>query len=381
MKKMNQEIILELIQNEDTISRAEIAEITNLSPATVSNIVKELIEMELVKETKRGESRGGRKPILLELNPEGAYVVGLEWGISEVKAVLLNLNNDIIEFRKKLVNDFQVSHFIQITETIINKFTNIVKNKNKIAGIGIGVHGLVDPEKGRSRFAPHFDWKDVPIKDMVEKKIDYPVLIDNDVRMMALTEKWEGRDNFIFINTGPGIGSAIVIKGNLYYGRDYSAGEFGHMTVIEDGPLCSCGDHGCIESLISINTLVKKYFPEIESDLSLKKLKNEWEKLIEFSCSGDNKAKNILKKAGKYLGTGIANIINFLNPDAIIIGGAFVKAKNIILPVVKERIKNKSLQIPGNNIKIKTNSLGKKAGAAGAGILVLQELFKLKGGD
>ncbi|MFW6268844.1 MAG: ROK family protein [Bacillota bacterium] len=381
MKKMNQEIILELIQNEDTISRAEIAEITNLSPATVSNIVKELIEMELVKETKRGESRGGRKPILLELNPEGAYVVGLEWGISEVKAVLLNLNNDIIEFRKKLVNDFQVSHFIQITETIINKFTNIVKNKNKIAGIGIGVHGLVDPEKGRSRFAPHFDWKDVPIKDMVEKKIDYPVLIDNDVRMMALTEKWEGRDNFIFINTGPGIGSAIVIKGNLYYGRDYSAGEFGHMTVIEDGPLCSCGDHGCIESLISINTLVKKYFPEIESDLSLKRLKNEWEKLIEFSCSGDNKAKNILKKAGKYLGTGIANIINFLNPDAIIIGGAFVKAKNIILPVVKERIKNKSLQIPGNNIKIKTNSLGKKAGAAGAGILVLQELFKLKGGD
>mgnify|MGYP006282771581 FL=1 len=377
MKEMNQEIILDLIQNKEAISRAEIAEITDLSPATVSNIVKDLINMDLVKETKRGESRGGRKPILLELNPNGALVIGLEWGISEVKGVLLNLNNEIIEFEEIIVKNFEVEHFIDLSVKLIEKFSQQIEEPEKIYGVGIGVHGLVDPEKGWSRFAPHFEWENVPIKKMMEKNIEYPVLIDNDVRMMALTEKWEGKDNFIFINTGSGIGAAIVLGGELHYGRDFSAGEFGHMTIVEDGPLCSCGDHGCLEALISTTNLVKQYFSEVEKDLTLKNVNKKWKKLINSSLAGEDKARDILKNAGKYLGTGIANIINLLNPDAIIIGGPLIKAQDIVFPVIKNQIEKKSLQIPGNNIEIASAS-DEKVGAVGAGIMVLQEFFELK---
>lgn len=376
MKKMNRNIILDLIRKRGPISRAQIAEFSELSPATVTNIVKELLEVNLVQETTRGKSRGGRKPILLQIKPSGAFAVGLEWGISSIKGTVLNLNSEEVDFYEVMVNDFRPEVFFEITCDIINHFEEKLREE-KICGVGIGVHGLVDPEKGFSRFAPHFQWKDIPVKTILEDKIDYPVLIDNDVRMMALTEKNKDRNDFIYINTGPGIGAAIVIDKRLHYGRDWSAGEFGHMTIVEDGPVCSCGNHGCLEALISLNSLVKKYNEEISLEADFEEINREWQQLIKDASVGSGSAKFILKEAARFLGTGIANLVNLLNPELIVIGGPFIEASEIMLPVIKEETASQALKIPGKNLNIVMGNYRKKAGAVGAAIKVIQEQFKV----
>lgn len=379
MKKMNQQMILGIICRKEAVSRAEIAEITELSPATVSNIVKDLIELDLVRETVRGKSRGGRKPVMLEIDAEGAYIVGLEWGIADIKAVLMDLNRKVILMKEVSVNTHKHEFFIESTKNIIKYFENNVDNPEKIFGIGIGIHGMVNPEEGISLYAPHFGWEELPIVNQLNKVIDYPVLIDNDVRMMAWAEKWEGRDDFIFINTGPGIGAGIVLNGSLHYGQEWSAGEFGHMTIVDDGPLCSCGNHGCLEALISLNRLVKEFNPDLESKLSYHKLIGEWNNLIKSAKDDQIKAQEIIKKSGRYLGKAIANVINLLDIHSVIIGGEFIEAKDIMFPVIKKQVKENSLRTTDDNIDVNSTVFGEKAGVIGAGTRVLQKVFKLKG--
>lgn len=286
MKKMNQQIILKLIYDQKAISRAEIAEISGLSPATVTNITRELLQMGLIKESREGESRGGRKPVLLELNPVGAYFIGLEWGIAEIRGVLMNLNREIITYDAVDVESYHFDTFLQLSTEIVNGFLNYFVDKTRIYGLGLGVHGMVDPEGGYSLFAPHFKWRNISVKKELEERLKMPVLIDNDVRVMALAEKWNGRNNFVLINSGPGIGAAIVLDGKLYYGRNYSAGEFGHMAILKNGPLCSCGNTGCLEALISTDNLVYRYNTELKQQISRRELDEKWMKLMDDARKG-----------------------------------------------------------------------------------------------
>lgn len=188
MKKQNQKNILTLIKNEDGISRAQIAEKLDVSRATVTNIVRELVKLDLVEESKMGKSRGGRRPMLLKLNPEGAYVIGIEWGIEAVKAVLINIEAEIIAEDQILPPKYTLEEYKKQTFSLIKKYQKKFQHNSKIIGIGLGIHGLVDPEAGRSIFTPHFEWGEVDIKSILAKKYDYPIFIDNDVRMMAAGE-------------------------------------------------------------------------------------------------------------------------------------------------------------------------------------------------
>lgn len=377
---MNQQVILKLIYTRKAISRAEIAEITGLSPATVSNIVKELLKMELIKETSRGESRGGRKPVLLEIKPDGAYFIGLEWGITEVRAVLMNLNKKVVFSAERDVDSLEVDSFVDISSKLIAEFSSESIDKSKIYGLGVGVHGMVDPEKGYSLFAPHFKWRDIPLQDILEEEFDLPVLIDNDVRVMALAEKWNGRDNFLFINTGPGIGAAIVINGKLHYGRDYSAGEFGHMTVVKDGPLCSCGNTGCMEALISTDSLVHRYNSELAGRISHQVIREKWLELLNEVRTGNTKAISLIEETIEYLGLGLANVINLLNPEEIILGGEFIEGADIILPLLRKKVRDKTLLVSGRELKLEATSLAEWVGAIGGATMVLQQLFNFEEG-
>lgn len=375
MKKMNQQIILKIISSDKSISRAEIAEITGLSPAAVSNNVKELLEMGLLKETEHGESRGGRKPVLLEINSEGAYFIGLEWGIAEVRGVLLDLNKKIVSRCEEKVESFQLESFVGLSRRIVDELINKVIEKERIYGLGVGVHGIVDPEQGYSLFAPHFKWRNLPIKERLEEEFQIPVYIDNDVRVMALAEKWNGKDNFLLINTGPGIGAAIVFDGKLHYGRDYSAGEFGHMTVMKDGPLCSCGNTGCLEALISTDNLVYRYNPDIAGEITKKEISEKWLELLADAREGREKALEIINMIIEYLGIGLSNLINLLNPDEIVLAGDFTLAADLLLPLLKEELKAKTLAIPGRELSLVVTDFGEWLGAVGGAAVVLEKFF------
>ncbi|SDC29682.1 ROK family transcriptional regulator [Halanaerobium congolense] len=373
MKKQNQKNILTLIKNEEGISRAQIADKLDISRATVTNIVRELIKLKLVRESKMGKSRGGRRPMLLKLNSEGAYVIGIEWGIEAVKAVLLDFEAEIIAEDQIRTEEYTLDEYKNHTFSLIQKYKDQLKVSNKIIGIGLGIHGLVDPEAGKSIFTPHFDWGEVDIKSILAEKYDYPIFIDNDVRMMAAGEIWQDREDFIFINTGSGIGAALVFKAELHYGNNYAAGEFGHMKITNDGPMCRCGKKGCLEALSSKESIISRY-------QKLKELKSEinFDQIMENYQKGENEALIVINDALKYFGRAISDLVNILNPEAVIIGGLFAEYEEMLITPLYQIVKEESLAQAVKDLKIITAYYKEFAGAAGAAEKVLNNFFELK---
>ena len=371
MKKQNQKNILSLIKDEDGISRAQIADKLKISRATVTNIVRELISYELVQESAVGKSRGGRRPMLLNLNSKGAFVIGIEWGIDSVKAVLLNLKAKIIADDQIKVISYDFEEYKDITFKLIEKYQEQLEDSNKIIGIGLGIHGLVDPEKGLSIFTPHFNWEQINIKKIIAEKFDYQIFIDNDVRMMAAGEIWQGRDDFIFINTGSGIGSALVFKSKLHYGNNYAAGELGHMKIKDGGPKCHCGKNGCLESLASEESIISRYkeLKNIE-DITFKEIINRYQ-------AHEKEALLVVNDALKYFSRAISNILNILNPEAVIIGGLFAEYDQLLLKKVHKIITEDTLNQIADDLKITTAFYKDFAGAVGAAEKVLNNFFEM----
>lgn len=371
MKKQNQKNILKLIKDRDQISRIELSKSLGISKATVSNLVKELITETLVQETSRGKSSGGRKPIFLKLNPSGAYIIGLEWGINSIKAVLLNFEAEILQKDKVMIKEKSLSHYIKISTGLIKKYSTYFNLPQKLIGIGIGIHGLVDPEKGKSIFAPHFNWNQVNIKKILSKKYQQPIFIDNDVRMMAAGEIWLGRDNFVFINTGSGIGGALVFNSELYYGNSYAAGELGHLKLIDDGPQCHCGKKGCLEALAAKESIINRY-----QKLKQSKGKIKFDKIINNYQKGESEALIVIDDALKYFARAISNLINILNPEAIVIGGLFAEYEKILIDPLTQIVGRETITPTFKDLIITKSYYSNFAGAVGAANRVLNNFFK-----
>lgn len=371
MKKQNQKNILKLIKDRDQISRVELSKSLGISKATVSNLVKELITETLVQETSRGKSSGGRKPIFLKLNPSGAYIIGLEWGINSIKAVLLNFEAEILQKDKVMIKEKSLNHYIKISTGLIKKYSTYFNLPQKLIGVGIGIHGLVDPEKGKSIFAPHFNWNQVNIKKILSKKYQQPIFIDNDVRMMAAGEIWLGRDNFVFINTGSGIGGALVFNSELYYGNSYAAGELGHLKLIDDGPQCHCGKKGCLEALAAKESIINRY-----QKLKQSKGKIKFDKIINNYQKGESEALIVIDDALKYFARAISNLINILNPEAIVIGGLFAEYEKILIDPLTQIVGRETITPTFKDLIITKSYYSNFAGAVGAANRVLNNFFK-----
>jgi glucokinase-like ROK family protein len=389
MKSLNKSVILNVIRIEGSISRAEIAKRTNLTPPTVTNIVGELLESKLVIETDLGASTGGRKPIMLQINSSAFYIIGLDVGISNIKIVATTLNAEVL---KSLQIDMpEKVDSVSFIELLIESIKTIIRsaklNKDAIIGIGVGMHGLVNPEEGTSIFAPNLNLRHVPIRDLLEVELDIPVEVDNDVRAMALGESWfghgKGIDNFICINVGNGVGAGIILDNKLYQGPSHTAGELGHTTIDVEGPRCSCGNYGCLQALVAGPAIAARAQKEIRmgrmSEIEgmakgdLEKINGEL--IYQAALQGDKLALEVLRDTGRFLGIGIANIINTLNPTRVIIGGGVAKSEDFIMDTLTETVNARALETPAKATTILTSKLGDYATAIGAATMVLKKLF------
>jgi len=195
MKSINRTLILNTIRKEGLISRAEIAKNIKLTPPTVTNLVNELLEANLVKESEMGVSKGGRKPILLSINATGFYVIGVDVGVHKLRVVIADINANIIEEGiVPLLKGINKEQLIQIIKESINDIINLSKlTKKKIIGVGIGMHGIVDYKQGISIFAPNLNLRNIPIKEEIEREFQLPVKVENDAKVLALGEKWLDR--------------------------------------------------------------------------------------------------------------------------------------------------------------------------------------------
>jgi glucokinase-like ROK family protein len=389
MKSLNKSLILNVIRTEGPISRADIAKRTQLTAPTVTNIVGELLESGLVIESDLGASSGGRKPILLRIHSQAFQVIGIDVGARDIKLVLTNLDAEILDsLRVSMPADLSNERLLALLAEAVRGIMDRNRlNKASVIGIGVGMHGLVNPVEGVSIYAPNLNLRNIPIRDWLQTAFALPVEVENDVRAMALGESWfgsgRGVDHFVCVNVGRGVGAGIIIDRKLFDGTTHTAGELGHITVDPEGPKCSCGNYGCLQALVSGPAIASRAKAEMQRGRTsiIAELAGgdadaiTGETVHAAALQGDALAIEVLQAAGRYLGIGIAAVINFLNPARVIIGGGVAKAGDFLLEAVNETVRTRALQTPAEAASITLSGLGDHATAIGAVTLVLKKLF------
>lgn len=392
INKLNTVRILNLVRVGGRISRAEITKQSGLSAPTVSRIVEHLIEEGLVKETGAGESSGGRRPTLLEFSGHNTCIIGIDLGTTHILGVLSDLNADIIaEIRRPNRVEEGFLRIMERTSGIIEELEGRRKGPSqRICGIGMAVAGLINRQRKIVEFSPDFQWHEVDVIGELSKRHDMPIIFDNVTRVMALGELWYGIGqefkNFICVNVGYGIGAGVVIDGKPLYGPTGMSGEFGHTTLEKDSRVqCDCGNHGCLEALASGNAIAKSARKALEvgnrsvlhdmcgGDVS----RITAEMVADAAKQGDALAGGVFERAMEYLGIGIANLINLLNPEAVVIGGGVAQAGDILFDRVRKTVMARSLKKISKDVLIVPATFGMKASVMGAVSLVANDVFNL----
>lgn len=386
VRDINKNIVLNKIATSEPISRADIARITKLNPATVANIVKELLKDDLVREIGKGESNGGKPPILLVLNPKSFCQVGV-YLVDRIVGGVVDLRGNILSCIEYRFNNEEKLDTDLIIKSIYKAIEESGINSEKIKGIGIGVTGLVNSLSGIVEFAPNIGWENVPLKTILEEEFNIPVYIDNDVKATAIGELWfgaaQGRKNFIVFDIGAGVGSALVIEGKIYRGANERAGEVGH-TFLRHNPIrCKCGNYGCLETFVSDKIIIDRIKSEIKNgrkslitDLVDDIETISLEAIFNAARKNDTLANKIIQDVGEDLGLIIANIINTLDPELIILNGNVTTiGGDLLIPIIQQRIRK---HIFGKTIRIPEIIVGKLCYAPkciGPAALVLQREF------
>lgn len=393
MKSLNKSVILNKIVNDGPISRAQIAKDTKLTPPTVGSIVKELMEQDIVKESVLGSSQGGRKPTMLVINHLGFYIIGVDAGPTEIECILTDLSGEISANQTTKITTpiSKESFLVTIKKSIRNLLQANATIEDKVIGIGVAMHGVVDVEAGIALFAPNMDLRDIPIKAELEAEFNYIVKVENDARALAIGEVWFGKGkgsaSMIAVNIGNGVGAGITINGKLYHGESNIAGEIGHMTVDLNGKRCECGNKGCLQTVISGPAIAERTIEALKQggksilhSLYEGKLdKITGESVFQAAQQGDSFAQQLLYETGEYIGIGLINLIHIINPTKIIIGGGVSRSGEFILEAIQKTIKDRALTPQAKETEVVLTSIGDQATALGAVALLLVELFERNG--
>lgn len=371
VKKLNSYIVLHCIRKHAPLSRAQISEQTGLNKATVSNLVMELIEHNLVLEIGPGESSGGRKPVMLLFNENAGYAIGIDLGVNYIRGVLVDLNGNIEqEYYQKLANQKRELAFDALVQSIDMLIKQAPESIYGIVGIGVGAPGIVDQD-GTILFAPNMKWREVPLQKMLEGKYDLPIIIDNEANAGAQGEQkygaGKGIRNQIYLSVGYGIGSGMILDKELYKGTSGFSGELGHLSINFDGKACSCGNVGCWELYASEKALLEEaqqYGFEHLDDL------------LQAAESGDERVLKLFDKIGYYLGVGIANIINTLNPDSVMIGNRLSRAEKWIMPAIEQTVQQRALSFHREQLQILFAELQEQSAVRGAAYYAIDRFFE-----
>jgi N-acetylglucosamine repressor len=391
LKRKNLLDVLAVIQQKNRISRAELARITRLTPATVSSTAAELGRLGLVREIGHGKSMGGRRPILIELNPEAFYLMGVDVGITKVIALITDLHGGVLS-KTRLEVDVQAGkeHILSRVREAAERTLAAVGDRvrKKVSAMGVAVPGLVDIEKNISVFAPNLpDWKSVPIGEILTKEFTLPVFVENDARAMALGETRYGAavgyDNILCLNVGHGIGSGIIVNGEVYRGKAWAAGEIGHSTIITSGPLCHCGNRGCLEVMAGGHAIAASAIRVISTgvktamrDLIGGDITRITAKVVSDAAqAGDAAAGDLLREAGTYIGIGLANAVNLLAPEVIVIGGGVALSGEILFAEIRKTVKARAFTTMVSDPPIVPSVLGENASGIGVCALALGRIL------
>lgn len=376
--------IFNLIRRHGPVSRAEIARLSGLTPPTVTNITNKLLDAGIIIDYMIGASSGGRRPLLLKVNPDSGRVIILH--IRSFKMIGYVVDTALQVHFEQTVSIRGLEH-----STILELIQEVIDNCRKAAtrpplAIGVVIRGPVRTQEGISVFAPNIGWKNVPLKYIIEEKNRIPTFVENDSHVLAYGEYFFGvaQDavNMILLKVGFGIGSGIMFNGSLYRGINGSAGEVGHTVIDVAGPICSCGNTGCMEAMASETALVNLVAAGIragqpslvtdivKSDLSIVAP----EDIYQAADAGDALSIKMLGQVAGYLGIGIANLVNIFNPELVVIGGGLAKASKYIEKTVWDTVACRSFESCSSVLNIKYSTETNENTMKGAADMVFSEL-------
>jgi predicted NBD/HSP70 family sugar kinase len=390
IKTHNLRAILLILLWHAPVSRARIAELTGLSTTTATNLIGELLDLGIVVESgelQPDEPRSvGRPRVALQLVPEARYAVGVHIGVGSVRVAVTNLfGQPVASVALEHPLDRSADDVLDEIEAMIYQaVAESGVDQEIIVGIGVGASGLVNLATGVNVFAPNLNWHNVPIRDRLAAALGLPVFVDNNVRAMALAEAMfgMGADGPIlaFVYTRIGVGAGFTLDGQIFRA---GAGEIGHMTILADGgTVCRCGNQGCLETLVSepvIRRLAQDIAERNPNGVLAAHLQDEQlpfiERVFAAARAGDTATQTMLAERARYMGIGLANLVNTLGPELIILGGIFAQGEDVLFPVVESTIRKAAFANLGESVQLRTPTFGQDAGVIGAATLALHAFF------
>jgi len=388
-KKLSKKVILDLIFRRGEISLTNISRTTKIRPGTVNVLVQELTQEKLIRKKGEGRSKGGRKPTLIEIDPTTHFTVGLIAEEKRMSGGIVNLTGAILHRRELSNQDFSTERdYIAAIADMAKELIGTLEDRESVLGVGIGIPGLVDREQGVGVYCNYYDWwRTVPVKSLLEEKLEISCCVENDTRAFTIGEKWFGLgqeiDNFLYVSLGDTIGMGIVIDGQVYRGTGGSAGELGHTVIDRHGPLCKCGNVGCVEAMAS-----GLYLQEAAEKLRLKGVYSAiYEKLspeepvsiariMDALALGDKVANKLIIDAGTSIGIAVSNMVNIFNPRLIILSGYLMDIESPLIETIRNSIRTHCLSKPASEVEVLPSERGIDSGILGASTLITAELFR-----
>jgi len=378
VRAINRALVLNLLRQHGALGRNELAELTRLSSAAVTGVVAELIAQGLVVEGRSGRPRGGRPPVLLELAYDAWHAVGVKVMEDALEVVLTNLRTDVLARRHVRLDSTEPEALLErIAVEAQGLLEASGRSPDRLVGLGVAMAGVIDPSEGVCVYSPFLQWRQVPVRRLLEERLSRPVHLDNDVNALAAAETLFGLGknarNFVVITVGRGIGAGLVIGGEIYRGADGGAGELGHTVSEREGRLCECGKRGCLEAYVAEPALVaqaRERFPE------LRRRRFDVTGLIRMAGEGHEGVQALLKEAGERLGVALANLVNLFNPEMLVIAGEGVRLGEGFLGAVEAALRRNTFNGLAQRLQVHVHPWGDDMWARGAaGLAIQREVF------
>jgi predicted NBD/HSP70 family sugar kinase len=378
LRRENRSALLWSLYFSQPRSRQELSDATGLSPASVSNVVRELLDESIVIEAGSVDSDGGRPRVLLEMNPEHGYVIGVDIGETRVRVELFDL-----AMTERAKADYRLNprkHDVGVVvERILDGLNAVLADSGiepaAILGVGVGVPGIVQQVPEVLVHGQTYGWDAVPLERLLRAGTDLPLQFENGAKTMGQAELWfgagRGARNAVVALVGSGVGASLISDGSTYRGATSSAGEWGHTKIVLGGRTCRCGSAGCLEAYVGAEAILERYGRAIPGD-------DEESALAELIGEADTSplAAAILDETAGYLGAGIANLINLFNPERIILGGwAGLMLGSRLLAAIRDAAREQSLRHPFAATSIELGRLGPEAVALGAATLPVERFL------
>jgi N-acetylglucosamine repressor len=377
-RQINHRLVLRTIYDRGTVSRADVARSTGLTRSTVSDVVDQLLGDGLVREIGRGQSTGGKAPILLEVPADARHLIGLDVGDSSISGVIVNLRGEIRHALEVPLDGRDGDQALERLDELIERL--LLLTDRPLVGVGLGTPGLIDTSTGTVRWAVNLDWRDLPLGRHLGESTGLPVHVANDSQAAALAEfTFGGHPNarsMVVIRVGRGIGAGIVLDGRLHQGDGFGAGEIGHTAVADNYRPCRCGSTGCLETIASTRAVVQRarelapHAPEsvlhatVGDGLTFDDLVGAFE-------AGDELAREIIVEAAHHLGRAVGALVGVLNPRHIVLVGEMTRLGDLWLTVVRREAHRSSLALLSDETHIEIGRVERNLIAVGAAALLM----------